>query len=413
MQKRRRQAGEGSIGTYLTAAGTRYFIKVYVTLPDGSQKQKLKRGFETKKAAAAGIRDLVGKSDAAGGYTEPSKITVGPYLDEWLDGLRLAPSTVASYRKNVRLHLRPRLGAVKLSALTGGRLSALYRSLELEGRADGTGGLSARTVRYVATILHKAMKDAVRQGLIPVNPADVAEQPSAKEARAPEMVTWTADQLGTFLSWAADNADAEQRTVWLVLVATGMRRGEALALRWKDVDLDGRTVSVRRSVGVIKTKGQRQEIVEGTTKTGKSRVIDLDAGTVAQLRAYRAARAGASFMLGQSDALVFGNGEGRHRLPESFSRSFREAVERCIRWQLAEAGAGGRPAAVDTIPLIHLHSLRHTSATLQLVAGVHPKIVQERLGHQTISITLDTYSHALPTMQREAATALGNLIYGG
>jgi integrase len=408
---RRRQAGEGSIGTYQTAAGTRYFVKVYVTLPDGSQRQKLKRGFATKKAAAAGIRDLVGKSDAVGGYTEPSKMTVGQYLDEWLDGLRLAPSTVASYRKNVRLHLRPRLGAIKLSALTGGRLSALYRSLELEGRADGTGGLSARTVRYVATILHKAMKDAVRQGLIPVNPADVADQPSAKEARPPEMVTWTSEQLGTFLSWASDHADPEQRTAWVLLVATGMRRGEALALRWKDIDLDHGTISIRRSVGVIKTKGERQELVEGATKTGMSRVVDVDPGTIAMLKAYRTARAGASFALGRADSLVFGNDEGGHRLPESFSRSFKESVEKCVRWQLASEVKGVH--SVDTIPVIHLHSLRHTSATLQLAAGVHPKIVQERLGHQTISITLDIYTHALPTMQREAATALGNLIYGG
>lgn len=414
-QRRRRQAGEGTIAEYQTAAGTRYLIKVWVTLPDGTRKQVLRRRdtsgqpFTTRKAAAAGIRDLIGKAEAPGGYTEPAKLTVGEYLDEWLAGLRLAPSTRASYAKNVRLHVRPRIGSMKLSAVTGSRLSALYRALESEGRADGKGGLSARTTRYISTIVHKAMKDAVRQGLIPVNPADVAETPSAKDARPPEMVTWTAEEVGTFLSWAEGRRDPEQRTAWVVLIATGLRRGELLALRWKDVELDAGTISVRRSVGTVKTKGQAQQLVEGPTKTGRARVVDIDGSTSAMLRTYRAQRAALAFQLAAADALVFGDVEGNLRLPESFSRYFRESVDRCRRWQAAEAKVG---QAVELVPAIHLHSLRHTSATLQLAAGVHPKVVQERLGHQTISITLDTYSHALPTLQREAASALGALIHG-
>lgn len=410
MTTKRRQAGEGTISEYRTAAGIRYLVKVTVTLPDGTRKPVLRRGFATKKDAAAGIRELLAKSEKPGGFTEPSKVTVGDYLEVWLDGLRLAPSTLSSYRKNVRLHLKPHLGG-KLSALTGVRLSALYRQLETSGRADGTGGLSARTVRYVATIMHKALKDAVRQGLIPVNPADVADLPSAKDARPPEMVTWTGEQLAQFVAWTAEHADVEQRAGWLVLLATGMRRGELLALRWQDCDLDAGTIQVRRSVGTIKAKGSRQQLVEGPTKTGRARVVDIDAGTVALLKAHRMARAALSFTLGRSDALVFGDEEGRHRLPESFSRYFRESVGRCIRAQIADAESLGL-AGVETIPAIHLHSLRHTAATLLLGAGVHPKIVQERLGHQTISITLDTYSHALPTLQRDAADALGRMLHG-
>lgn len=127
------------------------------------------------------------------------------------------------------------------------------------------------------------------------------------------------------------------------------------------------------------------------------------------LRTYRAQRAAMAFQLAAADALVFGNVDGGHRLPESFSRYFREAVGMCRRWQVGQMKPG---EAVELLPAIHLHSLRHTSATLQLAAGVHPKVVQERLGHQTISITLDTYSHALPTLQREAASALGAMIHG-
>ncbi len=413
--RRRRQAGEGTIAEYQTAGGTRYLIKVLVTLPDGTRKQVLRRRdingqpFTTRKAAGAGIRDLIGKAEAPGGYTEPAKLTVGEYLDEWLAGLRLAPSTKASYVKNVRLHVKPRIGSMKLTAVTGSRLSALYRMLESEGRADGKGGLSARTTRYISTIIGKAMKDAVRQGLIPTNPAAVAEAPSAKSARAPEMITWTAAEVATFLSWATDHADPEQRTAWILAVATGMRRGELLALRWKDIDTELGAISVRRSVGTIKEKGKKQRIVEGPTKTGRARVVDIDDSTAAMLKSYRTQRASLAFQLASADALVFGKAEGEHRLPESFSRYFREAVGRCRRWQAAQAKPG---QAVELLPTIHLHSLRHTSATLQLAAGVHPKVVQERLGHQTISITLDTYSHALPTLQREAASALGALIHG-
>lgn len=415
--KRRRQAGEGTISPYKTAAGTRFLIKVMVTMPDGSKQQRLRRRnkagqpFLTKTEAAAGIRELLTDNEKPGGWVDPTRQTVGDYLAEWLDGLRLAPSTMASYRKNVRLHLVPRIGRIKLTALTGARLSALYRQLEVNGRADGTGGLSARTVRYVGTILHKALKDAVRHGLIPVNPADTADAPSAKDARPPEMVTWTADELATFLRWSAEHADAEQRTAWVLLATTGMRRGEALALRWRDIDLDAGSVQVRRSVGTIKAKGVAQRIEEGPTKTGRARVVDLDPATCGLLRSYRRDRAALDFRLGASDALVFGDIEGKHRLPESFSRYFRESVHRCVRWQIAEAAAKGLHV-VDTLPLLHLHSLRHTSATLQLGAGVHPKVVQERLGHQTISITMDTYSHALPTMQREAAATLGRLVHG-
>lgn len=400
---RRRQAGEGTIAEYQTGAGTRYLIKVTVTLPDGTRKPVLRRGFRTRKDAAAGIRALITHSEKPGGLVEPSKVTVGAYLDEWLAGLRLAPSTTASYDKNVRLHIKPRIGAMRLRDLTGVRLSAVYRELERTGRADGTGGLSARTTRYVATILHKALKDAVRSGLIPVNPADVADKPSVRAARSPEMVTWNGQELGRFIRWTAENADAEQRTAWLLLVATGMRRGELLALRWQDCDFDAGAISIRRSVGTVRSKGNPQQMVEGTPKNGKARVVDIDPATVAMLRAHRAGRAALGFTLARGESLIFGDINGGYRLPESFSRYFRETVARCIRDEVAR----------DPLPTIHLHSLRHTAATLLLAAGVHPKVVQERLGHQTIGITLDVYSHALPTLQRDAADALGAIVHGG
>jgi integrase len=159
----------------------------------------------------------------------PVRQPVGDYLGEWLDGLRLAPSTVASYRKNVRLHVIPRLGAVPLSALTTERVNALYRELERSGRADHREGerLSPRTVRYVHTILSAALTAAVKSRRLARNPAAAAAPPSARQARAPEMHPWSAGQLAAFLGWAREHA--ENFALWHTLAMTGARRGEALA----------------------------------------------------------------------------------------------------------------------------------------------------------------------------------------
>ncbi len=241
---RRRQAGEGTISAYETKAGTRYLIKYSTTSPDGDRKVILKRGFHTRKDAAQFLGDRLAEV-RQGTHIVPKKLTVGDWLDQWLEGLQLAPSTRASYAKNVRLHIKPTLGAVQLQNLTGVRVSALYRQLERSGRQDhqaGT-GLSARTVRYVHTILKAALKDAVDQGVVAANAADKAKPPSARAAKSPEIHPWSADQLSAFLDWMVERhgfkaAPARGRTpspaltpAMHVLAFTGMRRGELLALR--------------------------------------------------------------------------------------------------------------------------------------------------------------------------------------
>jgi integrase len=174
-----------------------------------------------------------------------------------------------------------------------------------------------------------------------------------------------------------------------------MRRGEALALRWRDIDLDGSTISVRRSVGIVRVKGEGATVLEGPTKTGKPRVVDIGPDTVAVLRAHRRERAGLALQLAAADALVFGDIEGRHLHPERFSRTFTEALARCRR-ELAEAGQ-------DPPPVIRLHDLRHTHATLLLSAGEPVKVVSERLGHSSAVVTMTVYAHVLPGGQRKAA----------
>lgn len=393
---KRRSPHEGGAYAYKTGAGQKWYWKATITGPDGTAKPKVKRGFETKRAALDDMREALAAS-AKGGFTEPSKQPLGEYLAGWLDGLRLAPSTIASYRKNVRLHVTPRIGAVPLAGLTATTLNKLYRDLEKDGRADhkAGAGLSARTVRYIHTILSGALRDAVRADLLPANPASKASPPTAKQAKAPEMHPWDVAQLKAFLAWARENS--ELHACWHVLAFTGMRRGELLALRWRDVDLDEATITVRRSAGLIRVKDEGAKVVEGPTKTDKPRVIDLDPGTVGVLRAWKKERGGLALTLARDDALVFGDLEGGHRQPEHFSRE----------WSRTVARAASR--GVD-VPEIRLHDLRHTHATVLLRAGEPVHIVSQRLGHASVVVTLTVYAHVMPGDQKRAASRFAELI---
>lgn len=404
---RRRQAGEGGISEYTTKAGLRYLIKYTVTLEDGTKKPVLRRRDKdgnpwlTRKAAAEALGDINAEL-RRGAHVVPAKITVGEWLDQWLAGLRLAPSTTSSYAKNIRLHVAPQLGGIALARLTGTRITQLYRHLETSGRQDHRAGegLAARTVRYVHTILKAALAEAVTQGLLATNPADKARPPAARDAHAPEIHPWTGEELAAFLGWAQQ----EQRpdaAAWHMLAYTGMRRGEMLALRWRDLDFDNGRLSVRRSVGLVRTKGQGARLIEGPTKSGRDRIVDLDPGTIEMLKRQRLARASLSLQLVRPTSLVFGDLEGEHQHPERFSRRFAEQLTRSNR-DRAEA-----------LPVIRVHDLRHTHATLLLRAGVPVKVVSERLGHASVTITLEIYQHVMPGMQAAAAAQFAAIVAGG
>lgn len=398
----RRAPGEGGVYPYETKTkGTLYMYSCMVPDPaTGGKKDQVRRGFKTKAEALKAMREVLAAVDK-GTYAEPSKVTSGTYLADWLDGLRLKPSTIASYRKNVRLHVAPYVGDMPLASLTGPKLSALYKLLETEGRKDGKpGGLKPRTVLYIHNIIHRALKDAVNADMLMVNPADKANAPTAAQARAPEMTVWTADELRSFLEWSK-HTDDPYWTAWLLAAVTGCRRGELLALRWKDVDFDADRISIRRAVQVIKHHGDHEEIHEGPTKSGKSRVVDVDPLTMAVLKAYRKERGRISMTLRSADAKVFGTEDGEFRHPERFSRTWRNTV---TRYNRQHRGA--------ELPSIHLHEMRHTSATLMLASGEHPKVASERLGHSQVGITLNIYSHAVPSLQRDAATRLGGVVHG-
>ena len=297
-----------------------------------------------------------------GSFVEPATTTVGEYLDAWCDGLAASgrrPSTVASHPDNLRLHVQPTIGAGRLQALSATDLDRVYAQLLTRGRRDGRGGLSARTVRYVHTILRRALADAARKGLVARNVADLATPPSASAGRAPEMATWTPAELRTFLDAVADH---ELGALVRLAAMAGLRRGELLGLRWGDVDLDAGRLSVRRqatSVGGV--------VALGEVKTDRGRrSVDLDAETVATLRAHRQRQREHRLVMGagwRDHGLVFAAADGSLLHPDKVSKSFNRLVR----------SAG--------VPRIRFHDLRHSHATHLIAAGVHPKIVSERLGH--------------------------------
>ena len=282
----------------------------------------------------------------------------------------------------------PNIGGVQLQALDPAHLNRLYGDLLAHGRRDGRGGLSPRTVRYIATIIGAALDDAVRWGRVSRNVARLANPPSTSVARAPAMKTWDRETVARFLDLARDD---RYRPPWFFLSTTGCRRGEALGLRWSDVDLDSGRCSIRQQVtvvGHIITTAPR-------TKTGKDRQIELDAATVAMLRTWRAKQAQERLMVGEGyrDAgLVFCHPDGRPYHPDRFSREF------------------DRRIAKYGLPRIRLHDLRHTWATLALEAGIPVEIVAQRLGH-SVAVCASTYRHVTPAMASGAAERVAALIF--
>jgi integrase len=370
---------------------------VIVELPRNPQTNKRRQewhsGYRTKREALDAEVQLKAAS-RAGTYVPKSKQFLDDYLTEWLAAIEptIRPSTHYSYTRNLRLHVRPSLGSVPVKSVDAGMLNALYACLLQEGsKHSHGGGLSPRTVYYIHTILHRALKDAVRWGRLARNPADAADPPRASANSHPtRMKTWTADELHRFLEAVSGDA---LYPAFLLLATGAMRRGEALGLRWGDVDLQQGRASIHQTVIPVAHKVQF-----GTPKTGKGRrVVGLDGRTVTALRAHRQRQLELRMSLGAGwnhHDLLFTKPTGEPLHPERFSRAFDRIVNRL------------------GLPRIPLHGLRHTWATLALRAGVHPKVVQERLGHASISITLDIYSHAIPAMQTDAAERVVSLVFG-
>jgi integrase len=233
----------------------------------------------------AALSDIVA-SVHSGTYLEPTKQTLMDFVTVWLAAIEptIRPSTHHSYARNLRLHVLPRLGSVQLRRIDAGMLNALYAALLADGKLTtanvGGGGLSPRSVRYIHTIVHRAIRDAVRWGRIARNPADAADPPRASAVVRPTMTTWTADQVRTFLD---HTAEYRLHAAYLLLATTGMRRGECLGLRWSDLDLTTGRASISQTVIMV-----HHDIQIGAPKTARGRrTVALDPGTVLAMREHR------------------------------------------------------------------------------------------------------------------------------
>jgi integrase len=301
-----------------------------------------------------------------------SRRTAGAYLKEWLEQVRptIRRRTHDSYALNVK-RLDPYIGSVRLNALSAADIRKAYAALE--------NSLSARSIEQAHTVLHTALRQAVLDGIIDKNPSD-AVTPPRPERR--EMKTLTQAQVQSLMTSTAND---RLHALWAVLVTTGLRSGEAVGLKWEDVDLDEGSLTVRRSI-------QRQVgigLVEVPPKTKRSnRRVHLADGTVRKLREHRSRQKAEYLLAGRpwnDHCLVFVNGVGGMLDTGNVWESF--------QCRLRRAG----------LPRVRVHDLRHTAASYLLGQGENIKVVQEMLGHSTVTTTLDIYGHSLPGMHKAAA----------
>ncbi len=347
----------------------------------GKRKQQWITVQGTKKDAEKRLAELLHQLDN-GTFIKPGKTTVGEYLRKWLEDYcraNLAPRTAEGYESIVRCHLIPSLGQVHLTQLKPEHIQHVYS----EKLATG---LSHRTVQYIHSTLHKSLQDAVRLGIIVRNPADAVKPPRVQRH---EIHVMNESDIHIFLEFAKSTP---YYALFYLALFTGMRRSELLALRWCDVDLILCQLSVTRALHQLQD-GNR---IFRQPKTAKGRrLISLSPSTTIVLREHKEQKEKLRQSIGSTlteDALVFCHEDGSPLLPNSVSHTWTKLANR--------AGLKG----------IRLHDARHTHASLMLKQGIHPKIVQERLGHASIQITLDTYSHVTPGLQQAAANRFDDII---
>jgi integrase len=333
---------------------------------------------KTRQAVAEKLTKAMADRDG-GIIFDAGKIRVGEYLDRWLsDSVRgtVRASTFERHEGIIRTHLKPTLGGIKLKSLTPVHVRGLHRE-----KLDA--GLAPATVRKIHSTLHKALSQAVHDGLIPRNAADVKAPRPAPE----EMRPLSEAEARAFLNAAhGDRFEA----IYVLAITTGLRRGELLGLRWEDVDLERGTLRMGRA---LVREGGRHTVGETKTRRGR-RQVNLTPRTVNALKAHRKRQLEERMRLSdlyEDRGLIFATNVGTPVNPENLvKRSFKPLLKKV------------------SLPEIRFHDLRHTCATLLLGRGVHPKIVQELLGHATIAMTLDTYSHYLPSMGDQASGAMGD-----
>lgn len=355
----------------------------------GRRDQITRRGFRTAAEAGRARRDAVAKADA--GLLKPTagSLTVDQLLDLYLDGIdadqSLAPKTRHDYRIYAGTYVRPWLGAHKIRDVTPDAIVTWQRKLTKGGGTKNAKPLAPNTIRLARAPLAGAFKLAVANGLIVVNPLTIAPQPKARRSVPSH---WSPEQALEFLSLMEGD---RTYPIWAFLLGSGLRIGELVWLRWPNVDLKtgkARVVEFATYLGydLVASDGKSRDAV---------RTIDLDSGLVAVLKRQRKLQAeerlaAESYL---ESEYVFTKASGGHYHPQYLSRML------------------GKLTGELDLPRLTAHGLRHTCATLMLATGVPPKIAAERLGHADPTLFTNLYSHVTPTMQRQAAEAIGAVLF--
>lgn len=325
---------------------------------------------------------------------DDTDIPLGAYLREWLDRRRaeLRPSTLRCYRQTIACYLLPHLGEVGLGELDRRLLERHYLHL-LDRGGRGGGPLSPRTVQLTHAVLHRALRDAQLDGLLDNNPAELARTPRRDPHEVEtdeELQVWDSRQVAAFLALVDGHP---WRTLWHLALGTGARRSELLGLRWRDVDLGTAQVTIRRGLTVVDGVARLLQ-----TKTSRARTLSVGSSVVEAMHQRRtqqeADRQAADGAWSDRFGLVLTEQDGRHLDPMGVTREFRRLVR------------------ASDLPVIRLHDLRHTHASLLLEQGVTAKVVSDRLGHTTIAMTMDIYAHLLPAMDQDAAARLEQAVHG-
>jgi integrase len=383
---------------------TRYMVRVEATDPMTGNRRRVTVGtFATKreadKAEAQGIT-----ARERGTLLDRDRTTVAELMAAWLDTKRgeITGQSLRDYQIIVTKHILPALGGVSVQKLTAARLQAQYAAWQAEG-------MSARMVRGCHLRLSQALKQAVRFGIVSANVCDSVSPPRLSRSKAD---TWNQMEAAAFLHAAMNRpvlsrgGDTGKRQpdelhpLWHLLLLEGMRRGEGLGLRWRDINFDRGTAHIVQTVAPNKADKGKALIQERTKTNAGARTVRLTARTLDALREHRKAqnlRRLAAPDWADNDLIVC-TSRGTPVNPNNVSRSFNAIV------------AAARLANGTPLRRIRVHDLRHTSATLLLLGGTPAKIVSERLGHASVGITLDLYSHVLPDMQADAAAAMDDIL---
>jgi len=354
----------------------------------GKTRPRWVGGFPTRTAAKT-ARDQARNAVRQGTYVAPRDGTVGDYLDRWLAAheVQLKPSAAFSYRQKIDRYLKPTIGHLRVQQLSPRDLSVVWKQLCVSGGKDGK-PVSRRSAEFARAVLNKAMSDAVVDRIISLNPTTGSKLP--KRDGKPKHTTWTGEQAQTFLEATAGTRLAP---VWQLAIATGMRRGELMALTWDNSDLDAGIIAVEWSTTPVGS-----QLVTTTPKNHERRRVQLDARTVATLRGWRRQQAAERLQWGpayeDSGGVVFTQENGRRLSPNAVSKAFLRAQARL------------------GLPRLTFHELRHTHATILLRDGVPVHIVSKRLGHKDPSVTLNVYADVIPDDDTSAVGVFSRAAWG-